>query len=97
MSGVAPTIVQFKISAGSGRNRFLGVMADGTIKVGIEAPPERGKANRELIAWLAKALDIDRGRIAIVAGEHAPRKRIAISGLSAAEIVRKLTNDHQAG
>ena len=50
----------------------------------------KGKANEELISFLAEALGIKRGQIALEKGATGRRKVVAIEGLSAEEVQRRL-------
>ncbi len=53
-------------------------MADGTLKVKIAAAPEKGRANAELCAFLAKHFGVPVSAVTIVSGETSPRKRVRI-------------------
>lgn len=57
------------------------VMPDGTkyLKINIISIPEKGKANQELISWLAKKLDIAKSEISIISGELDRLKKLLIS------------------
>jgi uncharacterized protein (TIGR00251 family) len=55
---------------------------DGALLVRLQSPPVEGAANAELIQILAKALDVPRGSISIVAGERSRQKRVRIEGVS---------------
>ena len=50
------------------------------IKLRITAAPVDGKANRHLIAFLAKTFKVAKADISIVAGASARSKRISIRG-----------------
>ncbi len=50
------------------------------LKVGVGAPPEGGKANRELVKMLAKAWRLPAGSITIAAGATQRRKVLVIEG-----------------
>ena len=56
--------------------------ADGTValKVRVTAPPDKGKANKAVIALLAKRLGFAKSALRIVAGETSRDKQIEISG-----------------
>jgi len=43
-------------------------------KVWVHSPPEKGKANKEVIKLLAKHLNIPTNRIKILRGEHSRNK-----------------------
>lgn len=52
----------------------------GSLKVKLSSPPEKGKANKELIKFLAKKLGIKKNQISITAGETNPQKKIQVIG-----------------
>ncbi|WP_368418104.1 DUF167 family protein [Rhodovarius sp.] len=56
--------------------------ADGrmVLQLRVAAPPVEGAANEALIGFLAEALAMRRGDIAIVAGETSRQKRLALRG-----------------
>jgi len=74
---------------GAGRSAVQGVQA-GALKVAIAAPPEKGKANKALVAYLAKALGVRRAQVALVAGETSRAKRVRVEGVGAAELRGRL-------
>ena len=65
-----------KVSARSSRNELAGELADGTLKVNIAAPPERGKANEELCRFLAAHYGIVRSAVRIVSGQKIGRAHV---------------------
>jgi len=54
-------------------------MSDGTLKVKVAAPPDKGKANAALCAFLAKHFEVPKGNVTVVSGHTAPLKLIRIS------------------
>lgn len=56
----------------------------------IGAPPERGRANRALVKFLAEVLGVERSRIGIVSGLTARDKVLEIAGASTAEVEQAL-------
>jgi hypothetical protein len=56
----------------------------------VSAPPVKGKANEELIAFLSKVLDISKSKIGIIRGHTARNKVIAIDGLSQEDTMKRL-------
>ncbi len=71
-----------RVSPGASKTRALGEH-DGALKVAVNAPPEKGKANKELVAFLAAALGVKKGEVSVAAGEASRTKRIAVLGVSA--------------
>ena len=47
-------------------------------KVHVAAPPEKGQANREVVAALADHFGLPASRVRIVRGEHSRIKRVAL-------------------
>jgi uncharacterized protein len=62
---------------GASRTGFHRVAPQGVV-IGVAAVPERGKANAELIAFLAKMLDVPRSSITILRGDASRHKTIRI-------------------
>ncbi len=62
----------------------------GSIKVYLNSPPVDGKANSECINLISKKLKIAKSNITIDKGDHGRKKRIAVSGLSNDEVIRRL-------
>lgn len=63
---------------------------DSRVKVRVAAPPVDGKANAEIVAWLAKSLSVSRSDVDIRGGATAKRKSVHIDGLSAATALARL-------
>lgn len=56
----------------------IGGIHNKMLKVYLTSPPQDGKANKELIALLSKALDISRSKVVIEKGETDKNKIILI-------------------
>jgi len=70
-------IVEVKAVPGASRSEVAG-LRDGALLVRVAAPPEKGKANEELRACLAKALGLPKSAIELVAGAGSRRKRLSL-------------------
>lgn len=55
-----------------------GKLLDGSLKINIDAPSEEGKANAELIRFLAEEFNVVPPRVRILAGSTGRRKLIKI-------------------
>jgi len=64
---------------------------DRILHVKVAAPPVRGKANKELVAFLSQILDIGKSEISVIKGHNARNKVIAVDGLSWPEILERLS------
>jgi uncharacterized protein (TIGR00251 family) len=71
--------LKIKVTPKSGRSELAGFLADGTLKVKLLAAPERGKANDELRALLAKRLGVRPRQVEILTGETSPLKHLRVS------------------
>jgi uncharacterized protein len=74
-----------KITPNAGRNEITG-LKDDVLCIKIGAPPEKGKANKELIGFLAERLGIKKASITIIRGQTSHRKIIAIEGVNQTDI-----------
>lgn len=82
---------RFRVAArpGASKHAVAGVH-DGALKVQLNAQPEKGKANKALVAFLAKALGVGRSDLALVAGQTSRTKTLAVAGLNARELTARL-------
>jgi len=83
--------VQFrlKVVPGASRSRVVGEM-DGALKVAVAAPPEKGRANKAVIALLARALGVKNAAVRIESGTTSQHKRCHVTGLSPDQVQRIL-------
>ena len=70
--------IKIKVTPRAARTEFAGEMADGTLKVQVAAPPEKGRANEELCVFLARHYGVGRGQVEVVSGHSAARKLVRI-------------------
>jgi uncharacterized protein YggU (UPF0235/DUF167 family) len=70
-------IISVKVQA---RSKIPGVekLADGSLRVRVQATPERGRANREVLERLAEFLDLPSSRLTIVRGERSSTKWVRL-------------------
>jgi hypothetical protein len=78
-----------KIVPGSSKTALAGTL-DGMVKVKVAAPPEKGKANACLAAFLAKQVGVRKKAVTITSGQTSPVKQILIAGITAATLQDKL-------
>lgn len=60
--------LRIKARPGAVRTTVIEVMDDETIKIDIAAPPIKGKANQELIRFLAKEFAVLKNNVKIISG-----------------------------
>jgi len=83
-------VVSVRVVPRAPRSLVQGVLGD-ALKIRLAAPPVEGKANTELVRFLAGALELHAGRIQLLAGATGRNKRVRIQGLSGAAIAARLT------
>ena len=71
--------LKVKVSPKASRNELVGFLADGTLKVKVQSPPERGKANVAVCALLAQQLGVATRHVIIASGESSHLKHVRIS------------------
>ena len=74
----------------AGKTTCSGVRDDALV-VRVGAPPVDGAANDALIAFLSEALRVPRRAVQILSGERGRRKRVAIAGVTEAQVRALLT------
>jgi len=77
--GAAITV---KVQPRARKTEVAGLMADGTVKIRVAAPPVDGAANKALIEFLALVLGLPKNQIDIIAGEASEHKLISLVGIS---------------
>jgi uncharacterized protein len=71
--------LRVKVIPRSARSELAGELADGTLKVRIAAPPEKGKANAELVRLLAAHFNVAPSDIEILSGHSASLKLVRVN------------------
>jgi len=72
-------ILELHVYPGAARTQFAGEHG-GRVKLRLAAPPVDGKANAELVAFLAAYYGVPKRNVRIVAGANSRRKRVFIEG-----------------
>ena len=84
------TRLKLRVVPGASRDRVVGVLGD-ALKVCVSAAPEKGKANKRIVAMLAACLGVAVRDVQVVAGETARDKQVLVVGLSTTELRNRLT------
>lgn len=85
------TRITVRVQPSAHKNEIVD-FADGVLRVRVAAPPVRDKANKELIAFLSRALGVDKSNVNILKGRTSHNKIIAIEGLSREEVITRLSH-----
>ena len=68
-----------------------GPFADGVLHARVTRPPADGEANDAVAVLVARTLGVPRSAVVLVSGARSRTKRFAIEGLSAPELVARLS------
>lgn len=71
-------VLRIKVIPKSANNAIVGFLEDGTLKIRIAATPEKGKANKELINFLAEEFEVEKENISIISGASDSLKLVRI-------------------
>lgn len=82
--------INLKVITGAQLTDICGIMDDGSLKIKLHAKPVDGKANLELIEFLAQELGISRQEIEIITGSQSRRKVVKIIGLTQDQLDLKI-------
>lgn len=85
-------LLPVKVVPGASRNAVLGEW-NGRLRIAVAAAPEKGKANNELVAFLAKKLNVRKSQIVVVQGAAAPLKLIRIDRVAPETLRLRLPPD----
>lgn len=83
------TILPVRAHAGARHNGIRGQQA-GALRVSVTQAPEKGKANKAIVAVLAEELELAKSQIELIAGETAPHKRFLVRGVSLGDLAARL-------
>jgi uncharacterized protein (TIGR00251 family) len=73
---------------GAKKTAIIGIYGEGTaaqLKVAVHAPPVEGRANAELIVFLAERFSLQKNAIELVSGELSRSKVFLLRGVSLAQ------------
>jgi uncharacterized protein (TIGR00251 family) len=86
----ASTRLRLRVIPGSPQSGVVG-RHGAAWKLRVTAPPERGKANKATLDLLARTLGVEPADLRLVAGHGARDKTVEVSGLTADEAERRLS------
>lgn len=64
------------------KTEVAGMYGDEALRVRLNAPPVDGKANRELVRFVAETLGVPERAVALVSGQTGRRKTLRVDGVS---------------
>ena len=83
------TILAVRAHAGARRNAIRGQQA-GSLQVSVTQAPEKGKANKAIIAVLSDELSLRKSQFELLSGETSSQKRFLVRDIQLAELARRI-------
>jgi len=83
--------IETRVTPRASRNAIEGIR-DGRLLVRVTASPVGEAANAAVVETLSKALNLPKRDITIVAGDHSRMKSLALSGITADQVRRRLSD-----
>jgi len=82
---MSETRLTVRVRPGAGRT-LIKERKDGVLRMDVAAPPEKGKANKELVKYLAKLLGVPKSGVRVRSGERSRDKVVAVSGMDGKQV-----------
>jgi len=75
------SILAIKVFPNKLESRIVDILNDGTLKIELKSHPIEGKANQELIKFLARSLKLNKDQITIIRGANNRNKLVRIESI----------------
>jgi len=79
LAATGETTIKVKVHAKAHETRIKSILADGVIKIDLQATPENGKGNEALFTFLADEFAVSVSNIQILVGKFSADKTIKIT------------------
>ena len=86
-----------RVQPGAPRDRLVGRMADGTLKLAVTAPPEGGRANAAVARLLAEVLGLEARNLRLKRGAGGRSKVFEVEGVAESELERRVDAALESG
>ncbi len=80
-----PQKLHLHVQPKGSKSRIVG-LHDGRLKIAVSSPPVDGKANKEVVRFLAVVFGVHKKDIILKAGLHSRKKTLLVSSISASAI-----------
>jgi hypothetical protein len=85
-------LIRLHVQPKASRTRIAG-LHDGCLKLAVAAPPVEGKANKEVVKFLAEILGVAVRDVAVKSGAQSRRKLVVVKSLNATEVRRMVEKE----
>jgi uncharacterized protein (TIGR00251 family) len=80
--------LHLRVKPGGRRNRLVAAYGE-ALKLEVQAPPERGKANAAVVKLLSDQLGVPAAAIQVIAGVTSQSKVVEVSGVTVDEMAER--------
>ena len=94
-ASAAGVTLAVRAQPGAKKTAITGVYGEGPaaqLKIAVHAPPQEGRANQALIAFLAETLTVPKNALELVSGELSRSKVLLLRGVTLAQVEAKLSD-----
>lgn len=88
-------VFSVKVVPGSSKTDISGLF-NGMLKIKVSAAPEKGRATKCLLEFLAKRAGVRRNSVSLVSGRTSPVKKVQILGISRRALLERLNLDDKS-
>ncbi|HUW18490.1 MAG TPA: DUF167 domain-containing protein [Sedimentisphaerales bacterium] len=82
-------VFEAKVVPGGSQTCVCGLLGE-MLKIKVSAAPEKGKANKCLVEFLARKLAVKKNAISIISGQTNPVKSVQVLGISGQMLLERL-------
>jgi hypothetical protein len=82
-------LLRIRVQPRASRTEVVGLHGD-RVRIRLSSPPIDGRANEELICFLAERLDVPRSTVRLVSGQSSRSKIVVINGGVLQEVAARL-------
>ncbi|MFA5786432.1 MAG: DUF167 domain-containing protein [Actinomycetota bacterium] len=82
-------LLRLRVVPGAGATAVAGRYG-AAVRIRVAAPAREGRANREVLRFLAKTLSVRPGELSLAAGERSRDKVVSVTGLEPEEVISRL-------
>lgn len=83
------TILPVRARAGGRRNAICGEQS-GSLRISVTQAPEKGKANRAIVAVLSEELSLRKSQFELFSGETSPQKRFLVRDIALKDLAARI-------
>jgi uncharacterized protein len=85
------TVLNLRVAPGAKRTSIEDPYGEDAVRLKVAAPPVSGKANAEVVRFLAELLHVPRSDLAVIRGSSSRDKKVLVRGLTRTQTQKALS------